>query len=89
LLAVASIFSANCIFCDQIASGDNSAIHLSAVAHDAPDSCNGICSCCAFHWVPEIRKPVIAFAPIPLPLVLLPAQQLSGWAIPQLLPPRA
>jgi hypothetical protein len=82
LLAVGSVCSANCIFCNDGGPVHSNALHLlNTASQHAPDGCNGACSCCGFHWVPAIQQPVIAFAPAPLLPAPLIVQQLHGWSL--------
>src|ERR1700689_1471525 len=63
VLAWLSVGSPHCDLCDEPhATIIASSLHL-VVSHPAPvvpDACNGVCSCCGFHWLPD-PDPVLSF----------------------------
>jgi hypothetical protein len=59
MLAWLSVRSPHCDLCDgPHATVLSSSMHP-ALTHPAPaepDTCNGVCSCCGFHWLPDTRS---------------------------------
>jgi len=58
MLAWLSVCSPHCDLCDGPHATVVSAFLHPALTHPAPgerDSCNGVCSCCGFHWLPDAR----------------------------------
>jgi|SRR5579859_1187074 len=51
-----SVNAPHCGLCDGLLATIGSSLLHSAVNHPAPveqDTCNGVCSCCGFHWLPD------------------------------------
>src|ERR1700761_5518398 len=72
MLAWISVSSPHCDLCD----GTQAAV-FSHSLHPAvhppfppgPDECNGVCSCCGFHWVP-VDRPIARWLQIVSPALL-------------------
>jgi hypothetical protein len=83
MLAWISVSSTHCDLCDgPHATVFSSSLHP-AVHHPSPlkpDDCNGVCSCCGFHWLPVGE-------PIPRLLQIVSTASLAEVAPPPL-PPR-
>lgn len=51
----------HCDLCDG-GSFTVASVHQSSLKHShpvAPDTCNGICSCCGFHGLPNVRQALV------------------------------
>jgi hypothetical protein len=58
MLAWLSVHSPHCDLCDGPHATLLSSSTHPALTHPAPaepDTCNGVCSCCGFHWLPDTR----------------------------------
>jgi hypothetical protein len=90
LLAVMSIVSSFCPRCDG--SGDQYMSQAHVIGKTLPpasDDCDGVCSCCGFHWLApmEMRLPTVAgVTTLPIPY---DEHYPSRLAPPPFLPPRA
>ena len=65
VLVLLTASAPHCDFCDGLHVVTLSSTTHPSIGHPAPvvpDTCNGICSCCEFHWIPEIRPVVSSIA---------------------------
>jgi len=95
LVVVMSIVSPLCSACDGIGTVHNAVVHAIANTADklppgAPaDQCNGVCSCCGFHWLPVV-EPAVSQVALLTPVFSAQEQRLASRQLaPLFQPPRA
>ena len=90
LLVVMSIVSPICPTCDGLGSWHSS--HAPLAGKQAPpvnDTCNGVCSCCGFHWLPPQQTQLFTVSVVRIVPVLWKEHYPTHYAAPPFLPPRA